>query len=118
MMKAACVFLLCFLCFTVCARGFHPLKEILKAAETKASLNYVSDEDSSAKDSSPIHVANQDGFKAADKISSLPGQPAVKFSQYSGHVTVDPTAGRALFYYFTESEHPSDKPLLLWLNGG
>ncbi|KAL2460222.1 Serine carboxypeptidase 24 [Abeliophyllum distichum] len=48
----------------------------------------------------------------------MPGQPKVNFSQYSGYVTVDPTAGRALFYYFTESEDPSSKPLVLWLNGG
>lgn len=121
MMKGACVFVLCFVCVTVtvCGRGYGAtgFKQILKAAQTKAPFNYVS-QDSSPQDSSPIYVANQDGSKAADKISTLPGQPPVTFSQYSGHVTVDPTAGRALFYYFTESEHPSDKPLLLWLNGG
>ncbi|XP_058097051.1 serine carboxypeptidase 1-like [Magnolia sinica] len=56
----------------------------------------------------------------ADKIDALPGQPAgVNFNQYSGYVTVDPTKGRALFYYFVESpDHPSTKPLVLWLNGG
>ncbi|XP_065849242.1 serine carboxypeptidase 24-like [Euphorbia lathyris] len=54
-----------------------------------------------------------------DRISVLPGQPSVKFSQYSGYVTVNYKHGRALFYWFTEaSSSPSHKPLLLWLNGG
>ncbi|ERM97607.1 hypothetical protein AMTRI_Chr04g247100 [Amborella trichopoda] len=69
---------------------------------------------------SPVYVAPQDGLKAIDKIEKLPGQPqGVDFEQYSGYVTVDPTAGRALFYYFVES--PADsatKPLVIWLNGG
>lgn len=60
------------------------------------------------------------GSKEEDKISALPGQPSgVNFDQYSGYVTVDADAGRALFYYFTEStQDPSTKPLVLWLNGG
>lgn len=50
----------------------------------------------------------------------LPGQPeGIKFRQYSGYVTVDANAGRALFYYFTEALHDASKqPLVLWLNGG
>ncbi|XP_071722262.1 serine carboxypeptidase 1-like [Rutidosis leptorrhynchoides] len=56
----------------------------------------------------------------ADKISYLPGQPkGVDFDQYSGYITVDAKAGRRLFYYFVESPtNASDKPLVLWLNGG
>ncbi|KAF5185086.1 Serine carboxypeptidase-like, partial [Thalictrum thalictroides] len=66
-----------------------------------------------------VYMAPQGGLKAADKIDSLPGQPNVKFKQYSGYVTVDGQAGRALFYYFVESSvKPSTKPLVLWLNGG
>ncbi|XP_044506837.1 serine carboxypeptidase 1-like [Mangifera indica] len=55
-----------------------------------------------------------------DKITSLPGQPnGINFNQYSGYVTVDPQAGRALFYYFVESpQNSSTNPLVLWLNGG
>ncbi|KAF9622653.1 hypothetical protein IFM89_032574, partial [Coptis chinensis] len=58
--------------------------------------------------------------KEADKIETLPGQPeGVDFDQYSGYVTVDPKAGRALFYYFVESpQNSSTNPLVLWLNGG
>ncbi|KAJ0522478.1 putative carboxypeptidase D [Helianthus annuus] len=67
-----------------------------------------------------VHVGTHHGLKEADKISRLPGQPrGSKFNQYSGYVTVDPHHGRALFYYFAESIHrPSQKPLVLWLNGG
>ncbi|XP_028766709.1 serine carboxypeptidase-like 45 [Neltuma alba] len=54
-----------------------------------------------------------------DKISSLPGQPPVKFQQYAGYITVDDKQQRALFYYFAEAEvDPASKPLVLWLNGG
>ncbi|XP_072961075.1 serine carboxypeptidase II-1-like [Typha angustifolia] len=55
----------------------------------------------------------------SDRITLLPGQPPVDFSQYSGYVTVDAQAGRALFYWFQEA--PADvqpAPLVLWLNGG
>eukprot|EP00258_Populus_trichocarpa_P040174 XP_024456193.1 serine carboxypeptidase-like 34 [Populus trichocarpa] len=55
----------------------------------------------------------------ADRILGLPGQPPVKFRQYSGYVTVDETYGKALFYWFFEATYqPEKKPLLLWLNGG
>lgn len=68
---------------------------------------------------SATYVAPQDGLKDADMISALPGQPnGGGFNQYSGYVTVDPQAGRALFYYFVESQNSSTKPLVLWLNGG
>ncbi|KAK7267185.1 hypothetical protein RIF29_19850 [Crotalaria pallida] len=55
----------------------------------------------------------------ADKVSTLPGQPPVKFQQYAGYITVDEKQQRALFYYFAEAEvEPASKPLVLWLNGG
>ncbi|KAK2646801.1 hypothetical protein Ddye_021996 [Dipteronia dyeriana] len=54
-----------------------------------------------------------------DRITALPGQPPVTFSQFSGYVTVNQNHGRALFYWFTQaSTTPPNKPLLLWLNGG
>ncbi|KAF7059247.1 hypothetical protein CFC21_066177 [Triticum aestivum] len=65
-------------------------------------------------------VSDQSSMKAADKITALPGQPeGVDFDQYGGYVTVDAENGRALFYYLVESPSgASDKPLVLWLNGG
>lgn len=57
-----------------------------------------------------------------DKITELPGQPKnVGFNQYSGYVTANKRAGRALFYWLTESpasRNPESRPLVLWLNGG
>nr|GEV17209.1 serine carboxypeptidase 24 [Tanacetum cinerariifolium] len=55
-----------------------------------------------------------------DRITELPGQPQVNFSQFSGYVTVHKKHGRALFYWFTEAAtgNPQHKPLVLWLNGG
>ncbi|KAG8046037.1 hypothetical protein GUJ93_ZPchr0008g13065 [Zizania palustris] len=40
---------------------------------------------------------------------------------YSGYVTVDAGAGRALFYWLIEAADaadPESAPLVLWLNGG
>ncbi|XP_060173991.1 serine carboxypeptidase-like 26 isoform X1 [Lycium barbarum] len=55
-----------------------------------------------------------------DKVTKLPGQPnSPQVSQYSGYITVNKTHGRALFYWFFQSQFESSKkPLLLWLNGG
>jgi len=60
-----------------------------------------------------------EGYPIEDLIVSLPGQPKVEFSQYSGYVDIDVKHGRSLFYYFVEADHkPQNKPLTLWLNGG
>lgn len=57
--------------------------------------------------------------QSLDRISALPGQPPVTFSQFSGYVTVNEHHGRALFYWLTEATtYPEKKPLVLWLNGG
>ncbi|KAK4372052.1 hypothetical protein RND71_007436 [Anisodus tanguticus] len=63
-------------------------------------------------------ILPQEGLKEKDWIKKLPGQPPVKFQQYGGYVTVNESAGRALYYYFTEAENSKSLPLLLWLNGG
>ncbi|CAN4080596.1 unnamed protein product [Withania somnifera] len=63
-------------------------------------------------------VFSQKGLKDKDQIKRLPGQPLVKFKQYGGYVTVNKSAGRALFYYFVEAKNSKSLPLLLWLNGG
>lgn len=69
---------------------------------------------------SSVWIGHQQGLMESDKIDTLPGQPqGVDFDQYAGYVTVDPKAGRALFYYFVESpQNSSTNPLVLWLNGG
>lgn len=56
----------------------------------------------------------------ADRVERLPGQPwEVDLKQYAGYVTVNQSHGRALFYWFFHAmEDPSQKPILLWLNGG
>ncbi|XP_051141390.1 serine carboxypeptidase-like 25 [Andrographis paniculata] len=60
-----------------------------------------------------------DGDGHGDRIVALPGQPKVVFQQFSGYVTVDEAAGRSLFYWLTEAaDRPSEKPLVVWLNGG
>ncbi|KAL3321479.1 hypothetical protein AABB24_039216 [Solanum stoloniferum] len=54
-----------------------------------------------------------------DRVIKLPGQPnSPQVSQFSGYITVNKTHGRALFYWFFQSQFDSSKkPLLLWLNG-
>ncbi|XP_057493017.1 serine carboxypeptidase 1-like [Actinidia eriantha] len=98
--------------------GYDPLGRLIDAQRLKSrSVSRVSE--TMATEYSPVYMGPQDGLKAADKILGLPGQPnGMKFDQYSGYVTVDPKAGRALFYYFAESQNPSSEPLVLWLNGG
>lgn len=56
----------------------------------------------------------------SDRIFTLPGQPKnPSVSQFSGYITVNIERGRALFYWFFEAQsQPSNRPLLLWLNGG
>ncbi|GMI95747.1 serine carboxypeptidase-like 40 [Hibiscus trionum] len=59
-------------------------------------------------------------MKEKDRIQMLPILTRVSFSQNGGYVTVDKSAGRALYYYFVEAQHYSKESLtlLLWLNGG
>uniref|UniRef100_A0A0D9V7G8 Carboxypeptidase n=1 Tax=Leersia perrieri TaxID=77586 RepID=A0A0D9V7G8_9ORYZ len=57
----------------------------------------------------------------SDRIREMPGQPEnVRFSQYSGYVTVNQAHGRALFYWLVEAAAAAGPiaPLVLWLNGG
>eukprot|EP01104_Vermistella_antarctica_P015327 TRINITY_DN5001_c0_g1_i1.p1 TRINITY_DN5001_c0_g1~~TRINITY_DN5001_c0_g1_i1.p1 ORF type:complete len:509 (-),score=68.17 TRINITY_DN5001_c0_g1_i1:59-1585(-) len=67
----------------------------------------------------PRHMGTSDAN--GDQITSLPGVPEQpSFDQYSGYVTVDESAGRALHYWFTEStsDDPTKDPVVLWLTGG
>ncbi|CAL5191113.1 unnamed protein product [Lathyrus oleraceus] len=64
-------------------------------------------------------TSNVEGGEEEDRIFELPGQPKVLFDQFSGYVTVNHVAGRALFYWLTEAQqNPLNKPLVIWLNGG
>lgn len=98
------------------------LYELLKSKRSRNSptLTTWTVSEESTEEYSPVYIAPQDGLAQLDKIVALPGQPSgVDFNQYAGYVTVNPTAGRALFYYFVESPtESSTKPLVLWLNGG
>ncbi|XP_058727573.1 serine carboxypeptidase-like 45 [Vicia villosa] len=59
------------------------------------------------------------GVAVTDKVTDLPGQPPVNFSQHAGYITVDVAHDRRLFYYFVEaSVEPASKPVVLWLHGG
>ncbi|AES71590.2 putative carboxypeptidase D [Medicago truncatula] len=92
-----------------------------KSQNPPKTLSWEEGEALKTLSSSAAYVAApQEELRLADKIVTLPGQPdGVDFDQYSGYVTVEPEAGRALFYYFVESPYNSStKPLVLWLNGG
>ncbi|KAL3526592.1 hypothetical protein ACH5RR_011248 [Cinchona calisaya] len=68
---------------------------------------------------SASNIKHQEQEEEADRIRALPGQPKVSFQQFSGYVTVNEVAGRALFYWLTEAvDEPLSKPLVVWLNGG
>ncbi|KAJ0010922.1 hypothetical protein Pint_34455 [Pistacia integerrima] len=106
--------------FANCEKHMNdPLGEFMKAQRKGWHADYSGATVESEADFSRVYLGSHDGLKEADKIQVLPGQPdGVYFDQYSGYVTVDPKAGRELFYYFAESQNSSSKPLLLWLNGG
>jgi len=123
----------CLFFLLVCLAGSHAnssqaqearLREFILSRRSSGSAFSVHDEPAFTATSSlksEYSGTDQNAQKAADKITTLPGQPAggVGFNQYSGYVTVDEKNGRALFYYFVEAMHDAAaKPLLLRLNGG
>ncbi|KAL3530153.1 hypothetical protein ACH5RR_009475 [Cinchona calisaya] len=121
MEKIIILVLLALRCSCSNATQIDNLYRLLKSKRAQKSPDSVSWIDLHEKQEySPVYIAHQDGLMDADKIDKLPGQPDnVDFNQYSGYVTVDPQAGRALFYYFVESPpNSSTNPLVLWLNGG
>lgn len=112
--------LACLVSFVQCygGKGYDSLAKFLKSQSLKQSEIYLNDD--LGNEYSPVYMGPQEGLKEANKILAWPGQPkGLNFVQYSGYVTIDPNAGRALFYYFAESDSsPYSKPLVLWLNGG
>ncbi|XP_039043333.1 serine carboxypeptidase 1-like [Hibiscus syriacus] len=116
------VSLLCLLGFTQCYQGtdFNPFELLRQELYGTSTWETTLSLEKQHAEELPVYIGSQEGLKEVDKVGSLPGQPAdgVDFHQYSGYVTVDPEAGRELFYYFVESDHnSSSKPLVLWLNG-
>ena len=123
-MKAAFFLILisltCLVALVQCHGGsrYDLLGKLMQAQRSKRQSEGHSVE-SMSTEYSPVYMGSQDGLKDGDRIQALPGQPnGLNLDQYSGYVTVDPQAGRALFYYFVESQNSSSKPLVLWLNGG
>jgi carboxypeptidase C (cathepsin A) len=54
-----------------------------------------------------------------DKITQLPGAPAVTFDQYSGYISISDT--KSIFYWLqmsTRHDDPSNIPVIVWTNGG
>ncbi|GLJ08403.1 hypothetical protein SUGI_0088070, partial [Cryptomeria japonica] len=53
-------------------------------------------------------------------VESFPGYIGSQaYNIYAGYITISETHGRALSYYFVESErNPNKDPVLLWLTGG
>ncbi|KAL3160666.1 hypothetical protein ABBQ32_010583 [Trebouxia sp. C0010 RCD-2024] len=69
--------------------------------------------------SGQVHANSYTVDAEADRVLELPGAGKPEFGLFSGYVTVNEEAERALFYAFAESQSsPRDDPLLLWLNGG
>jgi len=96
---------------------------LYKLIRSKRGKKVISEEASKARnggDEKFWKVEEERVLMEGDKVKGLPGEPeGVDFDQYGGYVTVDAKAGRRLFYYFVESPHnASNKPLVLWLNGG
>ena len=70
--------------------------------------------------STKLSAKAQRALRRTDKINALPGQPiGVDFAQYAGYIPVNKAEGRELFYYLAESpKNSSNKPLIVWFNGG
>ncbi|KAL1833332.1 hypothetical protein ACET3Z_002983 [Daucus carota] len=95
---------------------FEALKDLLKNKKSMHTYTSKFEPYLHVQDVKSISDVDQ---KWKDMIAYLPGQPPVEFDQYGGYVTVDQSAGRALYYYFVEAENYKESlPLLLWLNGG
>ena len=96
------------------------LFDVSRGSETKESLaDTALDTEAVVSEARLVGAEANNDQRERDRIERLPGKPLVDFTQYGGYVTVDRTAGRSMYYYFTEAHYNSHSmPLLLWLNGG
>ena len=92
-----------------------------QARQPAARSSSSSGQPGAAEAASAAHTSIEYTAEAeADRVRSLPGWGplAPPLALFSGYVTVDVAAGRAVFYVLVESSHNVSKdPLLLWLNG-
>ncbi|KAE9617956.1 putative carboxypeptidase C [Lupinus albus] len=67
-----------------------------------------------------LHIILTQSAPESSLITQLPGFNGILPSKhYAGHVTVEKSHERNLYYYFVASEgNPSKDPIVLWLNGG
>jgi carboxypeptidase C (cathepsin A) len=62
-----------------------------------------------------------DSRSSADEhlVRSLPGLSGFNSRHWAGMLTVDEeNSGRLFYWLFEAEEDPTNKPLLIWLNGG
>lgn len=52
------------------------------------------------------------------QVKSLPGFGTIPFYMDTGYITVDQSAGRALYYAFAASQRNASDPFLVWQTGG
>jgi serine carboxypeptidase-like clade 2 len=125
--KPFCLVLLSFLvlsCFVAQTHGRRKEQGVLHLGKSTSKPYFgVHDSLLEAIEPEDVIVTNalipQEGSKEKDRIDRFPGHPPVNFSQYGGYVTVNQSAGRAIFYYFAEAQQFKDtSPLLLWISGG
>ena len=111
--------------------GFIMATRVAGAAQTAvsdANQERIRVKGGSERSSSSSEEEEEEDAAMADRVYELPGQPhgTLSLVQYAGYVTVNQSAGRALFYWLVEATsfhnrdnlHHNTSPLVLWLNGG
>lgn len=65
-----------------------------------------------------LMLALSSAFGQILPVVDLPGWSGSQ-KMYAGYVTVNATAGRALYLWYVESSgNPTTDPVVLWMNGG
>ena len=109
--------------------GFIMATGLSGAAGRKREAAHVSDDNHEERVRGNGGSVSSSEEAMADRVYELPGQPheTLPLLQYAGYVTVNQSAGRALFYWLVEATssfhnrhnlQQNTSPLVLWLNGG